>query len=176
MAMERGIKSQLFAAIALLACVGAMGLGVEGCHKQQPKEEEKVFAVKRFPRLNPKGSVLGRWELGFIDVNDGIGGTIKIPTEKSGWIRFSLHADSSWEWQGAGREKLEGSKFTTVHVVHNNGYSHVPEYDSLSFINNDNEASIIFIYALDDTCMVEAEDMATTCGSSAYIYYLRERE
>ena len=36
-------------------------MGMEGCHKQQPKEEEKVFAVKRFPRLDPKGSVLGSW-------------------------------------------------------------------------------------------------------------------
>ena len=177
--MERGRKSQLIAAIALLASLGAMGLGMGGCNKQQPKEEEKVFAVKRFPRLDPKGSVLGRWEWGFSESCGCIAPEyhkLTIPEEVGREIRFTLHADSSWEWESTGKEKLSGPRFTTVHVERDNGFSKKQKYDSLSFINANHEVVWVLFYELEDTCMVAGTFLRGMIGGGSSIYYLRERE
>ena len=175
--MERGRKLQLIAAIALLASVGAMGLGMEGCHKQQPKEEEKVFAVKRFPRLDPKGSVLGTWEWGFSESCGCVAPEYDkptIPEEVGREIRFTLHADSSWEWESTGKEKLSGPRFTSVHVERYDARTLI--FDSLTLIGQSGKKEIILYYRLCDTCMVENYDFTGAIGSRPSVYYLRERE
>ena len=99
---------------------------------------------------------------------------LTIPEEVGREIRFRLHADSSWEWESTGKEKLSGPRFTSMHVERYDARTLM--FDSLTLIGQSGKKEIILYYRLCDTCMVEAEDMATTCGSSAYIYYLRERE
>ena len=179
--MERGIKSQLFAAIALLACVGAMGLGVEGCHKQQPKEEEKVFAVKRFPRLNPKEGLLGRWEWGFTLPNQSLPPEYCIETipEKEGYsITFSLHKDGSWEWRDSRKPALSGPQFTTGHreYPYSGDETITIKYDSVAMLDEKGVLRKKLIFVLHDTCMLEGGAIQYMCGEALDVYYLRERE
>lgn len=166
----------------MLALVGAAILGLVGCKKPQPAEEpERVFEVKRFPRLNPKDGLLGTWEWGFDDTNYSLAPEhwkLTIPEQMGVQEQFKLHADSSWEWERTGKKplRLSGPRFTTVHVDRDDGYGRRFIFDSLTLIDAQNRKATVFYYELDDTCMVESGGLAGKIGGPTIVYYLRGRE